>query len=174
MPGVAYTTGTELGDAHKEIHFSLDYVAQIGARAHDEIVGVILHEMVHVWQWAVGEGVPGGLVEGVADWVRLRAGLTPPHWRRVRSEQWDAGYERTAYFLEWLEGRFGAGSVVRINAALREGGYAEEAFWKGLFRESVHSLWADYQKTLPESEKHEAARKEGEREVGKVGEPEKR
>jgi len=38
MEGVAYTTGSELDPDHKEIHFSLDYIAKISEeRATNEI-----------------------------------------------------------------------------------------------------------------------------------------
>lgn len=95
---------------------------------------------------------PGGLVEGVADWVRLRARLAPPHWRRdarIQPEQrWDAGYEKTAYFLDWLEttrgGGDGAGAVRRINEALRVGPYERRAFWESLFGMTVEALWEEY------------------------------
>lgn len=140
MPGVAYTKGTELDDDHKEIHLSMGYVKGIrraaagpttttsssgGGRGGDpagahEIEGVLVHELVHCYQHNGRGACPGGLVEGVADWVRLSAGLGPPHWRRgTVPDRWDQGYERTAYFLDWLEGRFGRGTVRRINEALR-------------------------------------------------------
>lgn len=150
MPGVAYTKGTELDDDHKEIHLSMGYVKGIRravaapptpstnttnttttttttttghggdpAGAH-EIEGVLVHELVHCFQYNGRGACPGGLVEGVADWVRLSAELGPPHWRRgAVPDRWDQGYERTAYFLDWLEGRFGMGTVRRINEALR-------------------------------------------------------
>jgi hypothetical protein len=152
MAGVAYTTGTELDPDHKEIHLSLDYIRRIpespAARQPDEIRGVLVHEMVHVWQWDGRGTAPGGLIEGVADFVRLRAGLGPPHWKRGGGGDWDAGYEHTGYFLDWLETRFGEGSVVRINERLRAGRYVQEEFWKDLFGESVEGLWAEYNKSL--------------------------
>lgn len=137
MPGVAYTKGTELDDDHKEIHLSMGYVKGIRraptagpttttttsggdvAGAY-EIEGVLVHELVHCFQYNGRGECPGGLVEGVADWVRLEARLGAPHWRRgTVPDRWDQGYERTAYFLEWLEGKFGRGTVRRINEALR-------------------------------------------------------
>lgn len=64
MEGVAYTFGSEI---YKEIHFSLDHIKNSEARAKDEILGVLTHEMVHCFQFT-GKGVafPGGLGEGIA------------------------------------------------------------------------------------------------------------
>src|SRR5690242_8508422 len=82
MDGVAYTTGLDLDDDHKEIHLSTKYIEYIGeSRRKEEINGVLVHEMVHCWQHHGGNTAPGGLTEGVADWVRLKAGYAPPHWK---------------------------------------------------------------------------------------------
>ena len=152
MDGVANTSGSDLGDDHKEIRFSLDYIASIRPdtpkRQRDEIIGVLVHEMVHVWQWNGLGTAPSGLIEGIADFVRLRATLAPPHWRREAGDKWDAGYDKTAFFLDWLELKCGAGSVMRINESLRKNKYDEEEFWKGLFGENVKTLWAKYSNEL--------------------------
>lgn len=91
---------------------------------------------------------PGGLIEGVADFVRLRAGLAPPHWRRRDdASRWDAGYQHTAYFLDWLEDkrRFGPGTVRRLNEKLRTAErYVEAAFWPELLGRDVADLWREY------------------------------
>jgi len=91
MDGIAYTTGSDLDNDHKEIYFSLDYIGQIpDDRAQNEILGVIRHEMVHCWQYDACGTAPGGLIEGISDFVRMKAGLGPPHWTR-KGERWDAG-----------------------------------------------------------------------------------
>lgn len=36
------------------------------------------------------------------------------------------GYQKTGYFLEWLERKFGEGTVRRLNGCLREGEYDGE------------------------------------------------
>ena len=149
MDGVAYTTGSELDGDHKEIHFSLRYIAGIQPRkerATAEIAGVLTHELVHCLQWDGRGTCPGGLVEGIADWVRLKCSLSPPHWKREPAAigRWDGGYQHTAYFLDYLERRFGDGTVRRINERLRLEHYDGAAFWPGLLGHKVEKLWEDY------------------------------
>ncbi|KAL8668651.1 MAG: hypothetical protein Q9168_006733 [Polycauliona sp. 1 TL-2023] len=154
MEGVAYTTGSELDNDHKETHFSLDYISRIptepASRRREEIQGVLVHEMAHCWQWNGQGTAPGGLIEGIADFVRLKAGLSPPHWKKEKKGDWDRGYQHTGYFLEWIESKFGEGSVRRVNEALMSKRYDEEAFWVDLFGKQVQELWEEYCKTLPD------------------------
>lgn len=153
MDGIAYTTGTELDSEHKEIHMSLEYIRGIeSSRTGHEILGVITHEMVHCFQYNAYGTCPGGLIEGVADWVRMHADLSPPHWKRTVGGKWDAGYERTAFFLEYLESRFSRGFVRRLNEKLRIEKYGEKRFWTELCGTPVEQLWSEYQKAV-ESER---------------------
>ncbi|RFU35647.1 hypothetical protein B7463_g639, partial [Scytalidium lignicola] len=153
MPGVAYTTGSELDGDHKEIHFSLEYINDIASeRTSAEIMGVLTHEMVHCYQYNAYGTCPGGLIEGIADWVRLNACLSPPHWKREAGEKWDAGYQHTGYFLEYLERRFGEGLVRRLNEKLRIERYEEKPFWTELVGRPVEQLWEDYRQTIEEEE----------------------
>lgn len=154
MSGVAYTTGSDLDGDHKEIHFSLDYINGIpSARLKDEIQGVLVHEMVHCWQWNAVGTAPGGLIEGIADFVRLKAGLSPPHWKKEGGGQWDAGYQHTGYFLEWIENTCGGGSVRMINYALKDKKYQEDDFWEQLFGKKVGLLWKEYEGSLDQEQK---------------------
>ncbi|KAF7528531.1 hypothetical protein PCG10_000376 [Penicillium crustosum] len=193
--GVAYTTGTELDDAHKEIHVSLPYIQHCtsGPSAKDdplhELVGVLTHELVHCYQHTAppsshenGDGdiprPPGGLIEGIADFVRLKAGLEPPHWKRPlsaaeRPPKWDMGYQHTAYFLAWLEDvRVGRGAVGMLNDRLLRVGYVGEregkdvdkqsiGFWEGLFGVGVGGLWEEYGQYLDNPTKEGAGRSSG-------------
>jgi len=145
MGGVAYTTGTELDGDHKEIHFSIEYIDGIPKpRKADEILGVLTHEMVHCYQYNAQGTCPGGLIEGIADWVRLNSNLSPPHWKRETSGRWDAGYQHTGYFLDYLEKRYGDGTISRMNNKLRTVKYNEKAFWTELLGRPIEQLWSDY------------------------------
>jgi basic secretory peptidase family protein len=149
MGGVAYTTGLELDDDHKEIHFSIEYISGIdNSRRSDEILGVLVHETVHCYQYNGSGTCPSGLVEGIADWVRLNSNLSPPHWKKEPSEKWDAGYQHTGYFLDYLEQRYGNGTISRMNEKLRTDKYEEKAFWTELLGRPVEQLWGDYQKSV--------------------------
>ncbi|KAK5412225.1 hypothetical protein LTR06_005195 [Exophiala xenobiotica] len=154
MGGVAYTSGLQLDDLHKEIHLSLDYVQGVLSRnpsgIRHEIAGVVTHEMVHCFQNNAQGTAPGGLIEGMADFVRLKAGLAPPHWSRSpenRGQKWDEGYQKTAWFLEWLEDEQGPGTVSRMNETLGLEKYDEKKFWYKMFGETVDHLWARYRNT---------------------------
>lgn len=114
-----------------------------------EIAGVLVHELVHCFQYNGRGHCPSGLIEGIADWVRLRAHLGAAHWRRSGvPDSWDQGYEKTAYFLDWLEEKHGKGTVRRMNEKLRDEKYEEKTFWKDLFGKGVDVLWGEYVKTL--------------------------
>jgi hypothetical protein len=154
MGGVAYTTGLPLDDMHKEIHLSLEYVQGVltrnSAGVRHEIAGVITHEMVHCFQGNCEGSAPGGLIEGIADFVRSKSGLAPPHWNRApenRGHRWDEGYQKTAWFLEWLESKRGAGTVSYMNEMMRKHKYHEDNFWKGIFGTSVDKLWDEYRES---------------------------
>jgi len=100
---------------------------------------------------------PGGLIEGIADWVRLNANLSPPHWKKEATGNWDAGYEHTGYFLEYLEQRFGKGTIRKMNEKLRIQKYEEKRFWTELLGRPVEQLWGDYSEALEKENKQDAS-----------------
>ncbi|GAB7356799.1 hypothetical protein MBLNU459_g7684t2 [Dothideomycetes sp. NU459] len=178
LDGVAYTTGTDLDDDHKEIHLSLSYISHVSAqsshRTRTELLGVVCHELVHCFQWAAKGTCPGGLIEGIADWVRLRAGFVPPHWKREASGNWDSGYQTTGYFLDWIEDTRGKGSVWKINQKLCDKEYDEDKFWTELFGKDVDTLWKDYGKALEKEKADTAVATPPESDtMGKFGDPDK-
>lgn len=81
--------------------------------------------------------------------MRLHANLAPPHWKRAPApnDKWDAGYQTTAFFLDWIEERRGAGAIRALNGALRDTDYTDEMFVV-LAGEPVRDLWRRYKTEL--------------------------
>lgn len=150
---MAYTTGTRLDEAHKEIHVSLDHAANNASKSDadyiHEIHGVITHEMVHCFQHNARNSCPGGLIEGIADYVRIKSGLGAQHWKkwpanvRSRGEKWDGGYERTAWFLEWVEEKVG-GIVGRLNHEMARREWDDGKIWEEVTGKRVEKWWDEY------------------------------
>lgn len=100
-----------------ELVFSTRYLA--GLEHHQdpafEIRGVFYHELTHSFQYSA-ENTPGGLIEGIADFVRLRGGFAAKHWREDPvGKKWDQGYETTAYFLDWVDKNIYQGLIALVN-----------------------------------------------------------
>ncbi|GAA5976254.1 hypothetical protein JCM11641_001095 [Rhodosporidiobolus odoratus] len=157
--GVAYTCGSDLDNEHKELHLSLSYLEGVSSRCRGdlaqlkhEIEGVLVHELVHAFQYD-GEGsVPSGVIEGIADWVREQAGVGAPHWREKvnEGERWDAGYEKTGYFLRWLSVRCNNPLLVpQINLAMHTSRWDGGKHLKRLLEgQEVEDLWDKYRREL--------------------------
>jgi len=140
--GVAYTTSHSLDSAHKEIHLSSKYISGKDA---DEIRGVIVHEMVHVYQYNGSDSAPSPWIEGVADFVRLRVGLGAKHWSQKPGDKWDASYDKTALFLDWVEKQY-PGFVASVNLRLDKEEWKEEMFKEHCAGLDVQELWKAYVK----------------------------
>jgi uncharacterized membrane protein len=111
MDGVAHTIGDY---ARKEIHLSIQYFRSFKGDKYRELRGVITHELVHVWQYNALDTMDGGLVEGIADYVRLKSGYIPSHWNpKHPGTEWNAGYQATAYFLVFIENHVGPPKFVK-------------------------------------------------------------
>ncbi|KAI3702370.1 hypothetical protein L6452_28106 [Arctium lappa] len=84
-----------------------------------EFTSVMYHEMTHVLQWD-GEGTtPSGLVEGVAEYTKLKANLPQPGFAKPGDgDRWDEGYDVTARFLEYCDG-ITPGFVAKLNNKMR-------------------------------------------------------
>ncbi|XP_004496932.1 uncharacterized protein [Cicer arietinum] len=135
MDGVAYTS-------NDEIHLSGRYVNSYIGDVRNEITGVLYHEMTHVWQWNGNGEAPGGLIEGVADYVRLKANYAPSHWKKAgEGDKWDQGYEVTARFLDYCDG-LRNGFVAELNKMMRSG-YSDQ-FFVQLLGKTVDQLWTEY------------------------------
>ena len=99
--------------------------------------------MTHIWQWnGNGQSPPGGQIEGIPDFVRLKSGYVPSHWEQPgKGDRWDQGYDVTAWFLDYLNG-LRNGFVADLNKKLRTG-YSANYFVE-LLGKTVDQLWSDY------------------------------
>ncbi|KAG6789754.1 hypothetical protein POTOM_005878 [Populus tomentosa] len=135
MGGVAYAT-------NNEIHVSNDYMGNYSGDVRREITGVLYHEMAHIWQWNGNGQTPGGLIEGIADFVRLKANYAPSHWVQAgQGDRWDHGYDVTAKFLDYCNG-LRNGFVAELNKKMKTGYSAQ--FFVDLLGKTVDQLWKDY------------------------------
>ncbi|MCG8556990.1 MAG: basic secretory family protein [Proteobacteria bacterium] len=148
-PGVAWKTGSEratimLSSRH------LDVYRRDGRDVNAEAKGVLYHEMTHVYQYndADGKGVPGGLIEGVGDYVRAKAGYVALSTRR-RGGRWDGGYNTTGWFLMWMDEQYPE-SVYRLNLTMdsHDGKAWTTSAFVDLTGQTVDELWNAYQATL--------------------------
>ncbi|OVA02040.1 Uncharacterized protein family [Macleaya cordata] len=135
MDGVAYAI-------NDEIHVSANYTADYSGEVKREITGVLFHEVTHVWQWNGDGNGPGGLIEGIADFVRLKANYAPSHWVKPGAgDRWDQGYDVTAKFLDYCNSLRG-GFVADLNRKMKTG-YSDN-FFVELLGKTVDQLWSDY------------------------------
>jgi hypothetical protein len=135
MGGVAYAIDNE-------IHVSNDYIGNYSGDVRREITGVLYHEMAHIWQWNGNGKAPGGLIEGIADFVRLKANYAPSHWVQAgQGDSWDQGYDVTAKFLDYCNG-LRNGFVAELNKKMKTGYSAQ--YFVDLLGKTVDQLWKDY------------------------------
>ena len=117
-----------------------------------EALGCVIHEMTHVVQ-DYGRArrtnpnavaTPGWVVEGIADYVRWFLFEPQTHGAEITKNnlanaRYDASYRITANFLNWVTQTYDKDLVQKLNAAAREGRYAEP-LWKAWTGKSVQEL----------------------------------
>ncbi|KAF7811034.1 Plant basic secretory protein (BSP) family protein [Senna tora] len=105
--GIAVT----IGDG---VHFAASYIENISGDIKRDFNGVLYHEMTHIWQY-YGNGYDKNpeIVEGIADFVRLKAGYVPSHWVQPGGgDKWNQGYDVTARFLDYCDAVGEAGGSI--------------------------------------------------------------
>ena len=120
--------------------------------ARFEYIGVLLHETAHLYQFDDGGG---GLVEGMADFVRIRAG----HHRLDRRDPggaWTDAYTTSGFFFSWLAGPGGLQPDGRvpadpdigwaINQQMKDN-WTTDVFVDRLDTD-VDTLWTEYQAAI--------------------------
>jgi len=114
---------------------------------------VIVHESMHIVQDGYSGTVPGWIIEGTADFVRDKYGLTNDvnGWSipsgYAYGQHYSNGYGDAAAFFKWIdaERRAGQSSVTQaLDDVLRAGTYAEPQTWIALTGLDLDALWAGY------------------------------
>ena len=67
--------------------------------------------------------------------------MGPPHWKRTASH-WDAGYDATAHFLDWMATKHGESVIRELNYSLRD--IFEEKIFAKVTGIPLEDLWKDY------------------------------
>ena len=145
--GVAYAGGNS-------IHISTRHIQNYDnlESARVEFRGVLLHEVTHLYQENGGSS-DGALIEGIADFVRVRAGLYGPG-RCGGGDSWDGPYTISGCFFSWLAGpaeyheqghpEADPDIGYRINALMSDGKNAIRDEIEETFGTDVNSLWNQY------------------------------
>ena len=136
------------------INFSTRHIANYDEPedALFEFLGVLIHETTHLYQHDDGGGA---LVEGMADFVRIRAGHHRMNRRNVGGA-WTDAYTTSGFFFSWLAGPGGLQEDGRepadpdIGWAMNQrmdGNWSEAVFMDRL-DEDVDTLWDQYQEAI--------------------------
>ncbi len=120
----------------------------------DEIVGVLYHELAHGYQYSPkGAGAYAGgtdffgFLEGIADYVRLKAGYSSYKYRKIGGH-WNDGYKTTAFFIDWLHTK-DPDFVYKMNQTAKTIiPWSWDAATNKIFDQSTQSLWDEYQAYL--------------------------
>ncbi|KAM5342878.1 hypothetical protein ACJ41O_013844 [Fusarium nematophilum] len=146
MPEIARLLEGELGPDHRVIELSISYIGMLfqGATVTKAFAGLITHHMVHCVAYSWSSQISAGFIEGIADWVRIRAGLASEFWREDADGGWDDGYHYTAYFLEYVENRFGEGTIRGIIHTINNRPLDASTVWTEVTGHSVEDLWQQY------------------------------
>jgi hypothetical protein len=144
---VAWTSG---GGNQATIMISTAHITKFkneGGNVYEEIKGILYHEVTHVYQQddSDGGGADGGLIEGIADYVRFKSGFIPADATPDKSGNWNDGYRTTAFFLLWMSKQY-PDSVYKLNLSLSSSDgkkWTPQAF-KTITSKTVDQLWQAY------------------------------
>jgi hypothetical protein len=134
--GVAATGGARTG-------FSAAYIGGFRGDVNYEIHGVVAHEFTHIYQ--NNKTTTGWLIEGIADYVRYKAGYFKLTNRR-KGGNYDGAYQTTGFFIAWLDEQY-PGFGRKLNLAMK--GVANEQTFQTLTGKPIAQLWMEYQASIP-------------------------
>jgi hypothetical protein len=119
--------------------------------AHPGDVGRVAHELTHVVQAFPSPNIQW-LTEGIADYMRYYVLLPQDPMRAFDPHQitYQAGYQPAAALLDFVERTYGAGSVRRVNAAMRQDGDGELELYR-ITGATPFTLWRSYLRSVQPS-----------------------
>ncbi|GLJ37515.1 hypothetical protein SUGI_0762310 [Cryptomeria japonica] len=120
------------------IHISDEYIADYVGDLEGEIMGLIYREMGRVWLWNGGGEAPLTLIEGMAEYLRLSAGLYPSQTYSNAETDHGSDGQQMAKYLQYCES-VKSGFVAEFNGRL------EEKWNTDLFAEfSMEEKWGEF------------------------------
>ncbi|CAI9769979.1 unnamed protein product [Fraxinus pennsylvanica] len=111
-------------------------------KARIGFTSLMYHEMTHIFQWSGNGTAPGGLTEGIADYVMVKSNInyeTRPS--PGVGEKWDEGYGVTERFLEYCDS-LRAGFTAKLNNKMRYV-YRDDYFHE-LLGKPLDKVWKEY------------------------------
>jgi hypothetical protein len=118
-----------------------------------EYTGVLVHEITHMYQ--NNKSSEGGMIEGMADFVRIRAGYHKMN-RRSTGGAWTDAYTTGGFFFAWLAGPGGLQTDGRVPAdpdigwAINQkmGTTWNRSVFVDRLGKTVDELWTEYQNAI--------------------------
>ncbi|KAL6525934.1 hypothetical protein OROHE_015458 [Orobanche hederae] len=104
---------------------------------------LMYHEMTHIFQWSGRGTAPGGLTEGVADYIMVKSNYYDPssYTKPGEGNTWDEGYGVTARFLEYCDS-LRDGFTAELNNKMRE--VYKDEYFEDLLGKSLELVWSEY------------------------------
>ncbi|QCX37409.1 secretory protein [Aureibaculum algae] len=111
---------------------------------------LMTHEIMHIIQAYPNNSGPGWLIEGIADYVRHKYGVSNAKagWSLTEfsdTQSYENSYRITARFLVWLSENYDEKIVNKLDDELRSGDYSSD-LWKEYTGFNIDQLWDLYSK----------------------------
>ncbi|WP_233184185.1 basic secretory protein-like protein [Paenibacillus sonchi] len=128
--------------------------ADSGKPLRQEILGILYHELTHVYQFD-DRGTPdiGYMIEGMADAVRFENGYHD-RYSMTPGGTWHDGYGTSGNFFRWIDEKKHTGFLRELNASLNpfDGQTWTPAVFQQITGTDVDTLWNEYQVSLDKSQ----------------------
>ncbi|KAH6813418.1 hypothetical protein C2S51_022436 [Perilla frutescens var. frutescens] len=139
FPGYAYQSGDSVNISAS----ALDNIYRPPENSKWMFTSLLFHEITHVFQWHGNFGAPGGLSEGIADYVMVKSGF---YIRRRftnpgAGKRWNEGYGVTERFLEYCDSLL-KNFTAQLNKKMRY--KYSDAYFVELLGKPVDQLWREY------------------------------